>query len=193
MASKKERQQAQEEGVQIEHAMNLLRSLDFFKEHLSARLDTPKRLVRFLKEFAPPKVKPVMTMFPADGVSGMIVEEGIAISALCEHHCAPFFGHAYIGYLPEGKIIGISKLARLAKYYAHRFQTQERITQQIADDLITILPKGVGVFIRCEHTCMSVRGVQAHGAKTATTELRGAFLTDARTRSEFLQHIQGCK
>jgi GTP cyclohydrolase I len=117
----------------------------------------------------------------------MVIVRDIPFYSLCEHHLVPFFGVAHIGYLPNGRVIGLSKLARVLETYARRPQLQERMTSQIADALMTALePRGVGVVIAAEHLCMTMRGIKKPGSRTLTSANRGAFRTNAATRSEFL-------
>lgn len=117
----------------------------------------------------------------------MVVVRDIEFYSLCEHHALPFFGKAHIGYLPAGRIIGISKLARLVDVFARRLQVQERMTVQIATALEEALkPKGVGVVVEARHLCMMARGVQKQSSKVTTSEMRGTFRADRRTREEFL-------
>jgi GTP cyclohydrolase I len=150
-----------------------------------------------------------------EGYDQMISVSGIWFTSLCEHHLAPFYGHATVAYIPEvrwsettnlgddsaivrrdpvklpGRVIGLSKLARITRYYAARPQVQERMTKQIADALEKLLqPTGVAVLIEAEHTCMTTRGVRAPGSVTTTTDLRGAFRDDAKAREEFLALVQ---
>ncbi len=115
-----------------------------------------------------------------------MLARGIPLRSVCEHHLLPFFGTIHIGYLPAEHILGLSKLARLAEHFAHRPQVQERLTKQIADWLVEHLnPRGVGVVIEAEHTCMTMRGVRAIGSSTVTSTLLGMLRDDARSRSEF--------
>jgi len=121
----------------------------------------------------------------------MVIVRDIEFFSLCEHHMLPFYGKAHIGYLPNGKIIGISKLARLVDVFARRLQVQERMTVQIAEALQESLqPKGVGVVIEAKHLCMMSRGVQKQGSKVSTSEMVGMFRSDMRTREEFLKLLQ---
>jgi len=125
-----------------------------------------------------------------DSYDEMVIVSPIKFNSMCEHHMLPFVGEAHIGYIPDGKLLGISKLARLTDMYAHRLQLQERLTSQIADSIMTFVePLGVAVVIRAEHTCMTMRGVNKPGAKTITSVMRGIFKDDAKTRDEFLKLI----
>jgi GTP cyclohydrolase I len=147
--------------------------------------DTPRRYARFMQEFM--RVREFnMTTFDNEGYNEMIVQRGIKFYSLCEHHLLPFFGTATIAYLPDKRIIGLSKFARVLQHFAQQFQNQERITNQVADYFMEKLqPRGVGVIITAEHFCMTMRGVRQHGAETRTTALRGVFL-NAEPRNEFL-------
>jgi len=117
----------------------------------------------------------------------MILVRDIELYSLCEHHMLPFYGRAHVAYLPNGKIVGLSKIPRVVDVYARRLQVQERLTDQIADALMRVLePLGVGVVIEAFHLCMMMRGVEKQNSKTVTSALRGAFRDDAKTREEFL-------
>jgi GTP cyclohydrolase I len=121
----------------------------------------------------------------------MILVRDIEIYSLCEHHLLPFFGKAHVAYLPNGRIIGLSKIPRLVDVFARRLQVQERLTDQVADALMEALqPLGVGVVIEAYHLCMMMRGVEKQNSRTVTSALRGAFL-DAPTRDEFLRLAHG--
>jgi GTP cyclohydrolase IA len=121
----------------------------------------------------------------------MVIVRDIEFFSLCEHHLLPFYGRAHVGYLPNGKIIGISKLARLVEVYARRLQVQERMTVQIGRALQKALhPKGVAVVIEGRHMCMMARGVQKQSSKVTTSEMLGTFREDRRTREEFLNLLQ---
>lgn len=118
----------------------------------------------------------------------MVLVKDIEVYSLCEHHLLPFFGKAHIAYIPDGHILGLSKLARLVEVYARRFQVQERLTEQIAQAVWeTTTPQGVAVVLEAYHLCMMMRGVQKQNSKTITSAMRGAFLEDQRTRDEFLR------
>jgi GTP cyclohydrolase I len=118
----------------------------------------------------------------------MVVVRNIPFYSQCEHHLAPFFGTATISYIPQQKIIGLSKLSRMLDIFARRLQVQERLTNQVADALFDNLnPLGVGVLIRARHLCMESRGVCQQGHETVTSALRGAMKEDARARAEFMQ------
>lgn len=120
----------------------------------------------------------------------MVLVKGIELYSHCEHHMAPFFGVAHVAYIPDKKIVGLSKLARVADIFAKRLQVQERLTNQIANAINdTLQPKGVGVLIEAKHFCMCSRGVNKQGSSTTTSALRGAFYDDPATRSEFLRLI----
>jgi GTP cyclohydrolase I len=120
----------------------------------------------------------------------MVLVKDIELASLCEHHLLPFIGKAHIAYIPKGRIMGLSKTARLVDVYARRFQVQERLTEQIAQSLWeTIEPEGVGVVIEAFHLCMMMRGVQKQNSKTITSAMRGSFLDDQRTREEFLRLV----
>lgn len=121
----------------------------------------------------------------------MVIVKGIEFYSLCEHHLLPFFGKCHIGYLPDGKIIGLSKLARLVEVFARRLQVQERMTTEIANALAELIPnKGVGVVVEAQHLCMKMRGVQKQNGSAITSALLGSVRNDPRTRLEFLTLIR---
>ncbi len=118
----------------------------------------------------------------------MVMVRDIEVYSLCEHHMLPFFGRAHVAYVPNGRIIGLSKLARVVEIFARRLQVQERLTDQIADAVQEVLtPAGVGVVLECEHLCMMMRGVEKQNSRTISSALRGSFRDDPRTRDEFLR------
>ena len=128
-------------------------------------------------------------LFEAEN-SQMVIVRDIEFSSLCEHHLLPFFGRAHIGYIPDRKIIGISKFARITDMFARRLQVQERLTGQIATAVMGLLaPKGVGVVIEAQHLCMVMRGVEKQGAMTTTMTMLGDFRDDQRTRQEFMDAL----
>ena len=121
----------------------------------------------------------------------MIVVRDIEFYSMCEHHMLPFFGKAHVAYIPNGRIVGLSKVARVVDVFARRLQVQERLTDQIAEALEDALaPRGVGVVLEASHFCMMMRGVEKQGSRTLTSALRGAFREDASTREEFLRLVQ---
>ena len=154
--------------------------------------DTPRRMAHALAEMtSAPEFD--FTTFPNDGgYDEMVLVENIPVRSLCEHHMLPFLGVAHVGYLPGHRILGLSKLARMVDFHARRPQTQERLTKQIADHLGELLePQGIGVVVEAEHTCMSVRGARAQGARTVTSALHGRFREDPASRAEFLALAKG--
>jgi len=125
------------------------------------------------------------------GYSEMVVVKNIPFYSLCEHHMLPFFGTASVGYVPRGKVVGLSKIPRVVEMYARRLQVQERMTQQVADFLQERLdPQGVAVVIEAQHLCMAMRGIQKRGATMVTSSVLGCFQTNQRTRDEFMAHLE---
>jgi GTP cyclohydrolase IA len=126
-------------------------------------------------------------LFDAEGASNMVMVRDIELYSMCEHHMLPFYGRAHIAYIPDGKIVGLSKLPRLVEVFARRLQVQERLTEQIATAIDDVLkPLGVGVVVEAYHLCMMMRGVEKQNSKTITSAVRGLFRSDQRTREEFL-------
>jgi GTP cyclohydrolase I len=158
-------------------------------------LETPDRVVRSYDEFysgyaQDPREILAKTFSEVDGYDEMIVMNDIRFESHCEHHMAPIIGRAHIGYLPDRRVVGISKLARLVEVYARRLQIQEKMTVQIADTLQEVLqPKGVAVVVEAAHQCMTTRGVHKPGVALVTSRMLGAFRKDAATRREFLAII----
>lgn len=158
--------------------------------------ETPARVCKAWRSWTDGYGKDVAEVFKAfeDGAERydqMVWEKGIPFHSHCEHHLAPFFGTVLIAYIPDKRIVGLSKLSRLVDIFAHRLQVQERITQQIADAMMEHLkPKGVGVHVMARHFCMESRGIRRQGIETGTTCLRGEIYEDAQARAEFLRLIQ---
>jgi len=158
-------------------------------------VDTPRRVADAYQDwFSGYKEDPVSylrrTFEEVDGYDEMIVLRDIRFESHCEHHMAPIIGKAHVGYLPNNKIVGISKLARVVDTFARRFQVQEKMTAQIAHCIQDVLkPKGCAVIISATHQCMTTRGVHKSGVSMVTSQMLGTFRTDARTRAEFLQII----
>lgn len=152
--------------------------------------ETPKRYIKFLEEFlSPPEY--TFTTFDSEGYDEMIIESEIPFQSLCEHHCAPFWGVGAIAYVPNKKIVGLSKLARCLESFSRRLQNQERITMQVADFINENLePKGVAVLLKARHSCMEMRGVRKSGVWTTTSCLKGCFKEDLNCRNEFLQLVK---
>jgi GTP cyclohydrolase I len=131
-------------------------------------------------------------VFDSEGATNMIMVRDIELYSLCEHHMLPFYGKAHVAYIPQGQIVGLSKLPRVVEVFARRLQVQERLTEQIASALDNVLqPQGVGVVIEAYHLCMMMRGVEKQNSKTITSAVRGLFRNDPRTREEFLTLAHG--
>ncbi len=158
-------------------------------------LDTPKRVAKaYLDWFSGYKLDPdeylARTFKEVAGYDELIVLRDIEFESHCEHHMAPIIGKAHVGYLPDGKVVGISKLARVVEAYARRFQVQEKMTAQIARCIQDALqPRGVGVVVEATHECMTTRGIHKRGVSMVTSQMLGSFREDARTRAEFLRFI----
>ncbi len=157
---------------------------------------TPERVANFFAEltegmWSDPRQEVVP--LPGDSHDEMVIVKDISIASVCEHHLAPFVGKVHIAYIPKGgRIVGLSKLGRIADIYARRLQVQERLTKQIADTLYEELkPLGVMVVMEAEHTCMTLRGIKKPGAVTVTSAVLGGFRRDPRTRSEAMSLIKG--
>ena len=158
-------------------------------------LDTPSRVAKAYKEwFAGYDAKPEQylkrTFEEVEGYDEMVILRDIEFESHCEHHMAPIIGVAHVGYIPNGRVVGISKLARVVEAYAKRLQVQEKMTAQIARCIHDVLqPKGVGVVIVAKHECMTTRGVHKTGVSMVTSKLLGSFREDALTRAEFLEIV----
>jgi GTP cyclohydrolase I len=179
---------AETDLVAAEHAAGeLLRALgvDIDTDNLA---ETPRRMAHALAELLSAPAYDFTTFENADGYDEMVLVQDIPVHSLCEHHMLPFTGVAHIGYLPHDRILGLSKFARAVDFYARRPQTQERLTIQIAEHLqAQLAPRGVGVVVEAEHTCMTLRGARAPGARTVTSALAGLLREDPAARAEFLE------
>jgi GTP cyclohydrolase I len=157
--------------------------------------DTPQRVVLayedWFRGYAEDPVKFLQRTFKeVEGYDELIVLRDITFESHCEHHMAPIIGVAHVGYLPNNKVVGISKLARVVETFARRLQVQEKMTAQIANCIESVLkPKGVGVVVDAVHQCMTTRGIHKSGVSMVTSQMLGSFRKDARTRAEFLQMI----
>lgn len=149
--------------------------------------DTPRRMAHAYAEMLDVGAFDFTTFPNTEGYDELVLVENIPVRSVCEHHMLPFVGVAHIGYLPRERILGLSKFARVVDFFSHRPQTQERLTKQVAEHLRDQLsPRGVGVVIEAEHTCMSLRGVRASGARTVTSAVSGALRENLASRAEFL-------
>lgn len=159
-------------------------------------IDTPLRVARAWREWfsgytLDPDAYLARTFEEVEGYDEMVVLRDIPFESHCEHHLAPIIGKAHVGYLPGGKVVGISKLARVVEAYSRRLQVQEKLTAQIADCIERVLaPRGVGVVIEASHECMTTRGVHTRGVSMVTSTMRGSFRDDPRTRAEFLAFVE---
>lgn len=155
--------------------------------------DTPRRVVEAYKKLTEgyeKDPKELMTVFDSEQYDEMVVVKNIEFYSLCEHHMLPFFGTVSVGYLPNKKILGFSKIPRLVDIFARRLQNQERLTKQIADSLDELLnPKGVGVIVSASHLCARMRGVEKESVEMVTSSLTGHFKKDPKTRDEFLRLV----
>lgn len=158
--------------------------------------ETPERVARMFAEVfsgltEDPKVV-IDAFFVEEGHEELVMVRDIPFYSMCEHHLTPFHGQAHVAYLPDGRVTGLSKLARLVEVYARRPQMQERLTTQVADTLMEVLePHGVMVVVEAEHLCMSMRGVKKPGSITVTSAVRGSLATDAATRAEAFSLLHG--
>lgn len=158
-------------------------------------VDTPDRAAKameFLTQGYHQKLEDVINdaIFTVEN-NHMVIVKNIELYSLCEHHVLPFFGKCHIGYIPEGKVLGVSKLARIVDLFARRLQIQERLTNQVANSIMqTIAPEGVGVVIEAQHLCMMMRGVEKQNSCMVTSAMLGSFRDEPSTRNEFLQLIK---
>ena len=157
--------------------------------------ETPARVTKAFEEYfqgydQDPEAMLRKTFEEIDGYDEMIVLRNVRFESHCEHHMAPIIGHAWVAYVPSGRVVGISKLARVVEAYAKRLQIQERLTAQIANTINDVLkPQGVGVVIKAKHHCMSTRGVHKHDSDLVTSRMLGCFRENAMTRQEFLSIV----
>ena len=159
-------------------------------------LETPTRVAESLRYLtggysADPANIVGDAIFALNGDDDMVVMKDIVFFSLCEHHLLPFFGRAHIGYVPDGRVVGLSKLPRLVDAYSRRLQLQERMTREIAEAIDSAVnPRGVGVVVEGRHLCIEMRGVEKESSQTVTSCMLGVFRSDQRTRTEFLSYIQ---
>ena len=179
----------------VEQAVRLL--LEGIGEDVNREglIDTPDRIARMYEEIYGGMEEDAAThlsrTFTVDS-SEMVVEKDITFYSTCEHHLLPFYGKVHIGYIPDGKVVGLSKLARTVEVYAKRPQIQEQLTAQIADALMEYLkPQGAMVMLEAEHMCMTMRGVKKPGSRTVTFVARGAFEQDERLQRQFFELVRG--
>ena len=158
-------------------------------------LSTPQRVIKAFKEYfkgyaQDPKDYLSKTFSEVEGYDDMVVEKNISIQSHCEHHMAPIIGVAHVAYIPSNKVVGLSKLARVAEVFSHRLQTQERLTMQIAKTIMNVLqPRGVAVTIDAEHYCMTNRGIKKQDTTTITNYFLGAFKDDLSFQNRYLRYI----
>jgi len=162
------------------------------REGLKRTPERVKESLEFLTEgYSQDPKELILNSMYSDKHEEMVLIKDIAIYSMCEHHLLPFFGHAHVGYIPNDKIVGISKIARMVDLFARRLQVQERLTNQVADTLMGVLkPRGVAVVIEAEHLCMQMRGVQKRGTAVITSAMLGAFRKRPETRAEFMNLIK---
>ena len=183
---------SRKEAEDAVHTLLLWAGEDPSREGLT---DTPKRVALAYEDwFSGYNEDPVSflqrTFEEVEGYDEMIVLRDISFESHCEHHMAPIIGRAHVGYLPNSKVVGISKLARVVEAFARRFQVQEKLTAQVANCIQDVLkPKGVGVVIDASHQCMTTRGIHKSDVSMVTSQMLGSFRKDARTRDEFLRMI----
>jgi GTP cyclohydrolase I len=187
-----------DDAVSFERAEDAVRTLLRWAGDDPAReglRDTPGRVVRAYREWfggygLDAEAELARTFEEVGGYDEMVVLRDIAFESHCEHHMAPIIGRAHVGYLPNGRVVGISKLARVVEIHARRLQVQEKLTAEIAHCIQAALqPRGVGVVIEAEHECMTTRGIHKRGVSMVTSKLLGSFREDARTRGEFLRFV----
>lgn len=191
----KKRQRTPEEIAEAEaHIRGLLRFIGEDPEREGLE-ETPMRVIRAFQEHyagyqEDPEAHLQKTFTEVQGYDELVLVSDIQLHSHCEHHMVPFVGKAHVAYIPDGRIVGLSKLARVVDVYAQRLQVQEKLTAQIANAIeVALQPQGVAVIIRCQHFCMCYRGVRKPGSWTTTSKLHGVFLKDAAARMELLTLI----
>ena len=179
--------------VKIEQAVRLL--LEGIGEDITREglIDTPDRIARMCEEIygglGHEADQHLLKQFPVEN-NEIVLEKDITFYSMCEHHLMPFYGKAHVAYIPDGKVVGLSKLARTVEVYARRLQIQERMTAQIADDIMKYLaPQGVMVMLEAEHMCMTMRGIKKPGSQTITMVTRGVFAENKELQDRFLQLV----
>ena len=179
--------------VKIEQAVRLL--LEGIGEDITREglIDTPDRIARMCEEIygglGHEADQHLLKQFPVEN-NEIVLEKDITFYSMCEHHLMPFYGKAHVAYIPDGKVVGLSKLARTVDVYARRLQIQERMTAQIADDIMKYLaPQGVMVMLEAEHMCMTMRGIKKPGSQTVTMVTRGVFAENKELQDRFLQLV----
>jgi GTP cyclohydrolase I len=182
------------EEREAELAVLVRRQLELLGEDpdRSGLLKTPERVAKSLqfltRGYAQDAAAVIGDALYEETHESMVMVRDIELYSLCEHHMLPFFGRAHVAYIPNGRIVGLSKMARIVDVFARRLQVQERLTEQVARALESALhPRGVGVVIEAQHLCMMMRGVEKQNSRTITSALRGSFRDDAKTRDEFLR------
>jgi GTP cyclohydrolase I len=189
-----ERQHPSQEDDSVQQ--NIIRSLQYIGEdpEREGLQDTPNRVVRSWDEiFAGYQQDPadILTTFDSDGYDQIVLLEDIELYSMCEHHMLPFYGRAHVAYIPDGRVVGISKLARLVDIYARRLQIQERIGEEVTSALMEHLqPKAAACIIEAQHLCMLMRGCTKQNTVMKTSSLRGAFLDDGRAREELMDLLK---
>lgn len=182
------------DGNLVEYETMVRRQLELIGEDPDREglLKTPSRVAKaqmwLTRGYSQTAAEVIGDALFAEDHENMVMVRDIEMYSMCEHHMLPFFGKVHIAYIPNGKIVGLSKLPRVVEVFARRLQVQERLGEQIADALEEVLqPKGVGVVIEAVHLCMMMRGVEKQSSRTITSSMRGLFRDDAKTRSEFLR------
>lgn len=178
----------------VERAVRLLLEGIGEEPNREGLLETPERIARMYEEICGGMDESaemhLQKTFTAENTE-MVVEKDITFYSMCEHHMMPFYGKAHIAYIPDGKVVGLSKLARTVEVYAKRLQIQEKMTVQIADALMEYLaPKGVMVLVEAEHMCMTMRGIKKPGSKTVSVAVRGVFEENERLQNMFFRMVQ---